>query len=237
MKQIVGLFIVSFSALCLLGIQAALVEQWRLVYEERERQARIKQEVLRLERLVADVDNGFRGYVLMKQAAFLGPMISAEGKIPGVMERLGHLMEPWPELHGHLQVLRDRVTELLDTKRRLTMELEQGGEEEVLAYIRGGDGLAMAKTLALAFQNLDQRLVRRERDRDRKDAEDIEWVRWALTATATAGFLWGLGLGRATRRTAATPAPRHASLPRQHRFGESQDATAPAVPLTLRARE
>lgn len=159
----------------------------------------------------------------MKQAAFLGPMVSAEGMIPGVMERLGHLTESWPELQGHIQVLRDRVTELLDTKRRLTLDLERGKEDDVLAYIRGGDGLAMAKTLALAFQDLDQRLTRRERDRERQQTEAIDWARWGLTATATVGFLWGLGLGRAANRPAPIPAPRRALLSRQDGLGESQD--------------
>jgi CHASE3 domain sensor protein len=220
-QKIIGLFMVSLSALCLLGVQAVLVEQWRMVYEERERQARIKQEVLRLERLVADVDNGFRGYVLMKQAAFLGPMVSAEGTIPGVVERLGQLTESWPELQGRVQVLRDRVTELLDTKRRLMLDLERGQEDEVLAYISGGEGLALAKTIALAFQDLDQKLDRRQRDQ--KTSQKIDWVRWGLTTTATVGFVWGIGLGRAANRMALSPAQSQALRHRQDRLSQSQD--------------
>lgn len=194
MKRFARVFVVLLSALGLIGVQGALMEEWRAIYEERERQAKIKQEILRLERLVADVDNGFRGYVLVNQSVFLGPMVSAEGAIPGVVERLSHLTDGWPELQGRIHVLRDRITGLLDAKRRLTMELENGREDVVLAYIRGGEGVAMAKTLALAFQDFDQRLEKRQKDVQM--GQKIEWVRWGLSLTAVVGFIWGIGVGR-----------------------------------------
>jgi CHASE3 domain sensor protein len=192
---------VTACFLTLIGIQALLVEQWLALHVEREEQTSIKEEILRLERLVADIDNGFRGYVLMKQSAFLGPMIAAEGRIPRLIQGLGRLTEDQPDLKGHIEVLQARVEELLDTKRRLTMELERGQEEAVLAYIRGGEGIALAGTITLAFENLDRKLQARQRDWDQDSGRRIGWVRWGLPLTAIGGVACGISVGRHTARS------------------------------------
>jgi CHASE3 domain sensor protein len=202
-KRSVFLLGVVGCFLAIIGIQALLVEQWLALHTEREEQAYIKQEILRLERLVADIDNGFRGYVLMKQSAFLGPMVAAEGQIPRVLEGLGRLTNDRPDLRGHMNVLQARLDELLDTKRRLTMELERGQEETVLTYIRGGEGLALANTITLAFQNLDRKLQERQREWDRDSARRTGWVRWGLPLTALGGVACGISIGRTTARTRA----------------------------------
>ncbi len=199
--KLFGVLVATVVFVCLLALQTVLVEQWKAIHEERERHARIKQEILRLERLVTDVDNGFRGYVLMKQSVFLGPMIAAEGKIPGVIDGLNRLTEEAPDLQRGVLILNNRVNELLDVKRRLTLDLERGQEDDVLAYIRGGEGLALASTIGLAFQDLHQKLDGRQRDREGKTAQKIEWVQWGLTATVLGGCVFGIGLGRATSRS------------------------------------
>jgi CHASE3 domain sensor protein len=195
------LLAVSVCFLALIGIQALLIEQWLALHAEREEQASIKQEILRLERFVADVDNGFRGYVLMKQPAFLGPMIAAEGRIPRVVEGLGRLTQDQPDLKSHIEVLQARIEELLETKRRLTMELEWGQEEAVLAYIRAGEGIALAGTIMLAFQNLDRKLQERQREWDQDSARRIGWVKWGLPLTAIGGVACGVSIGRHTVRS------------------------------------
>jgi CHASE3 domain sensor protein len=197
------LLTVVVSFLVVIGLQTVLVEQWLALHEEREKQATIKQEILRLERLVADIDNGFRGYVLMKQSAFLGPMVAAEGRIPRVVEGLGRLTKDRPDLRGHIEVLQARLDELLDTKRRLTMELGRGQEEAVLAYIRGGEGLALANTITLAFQDLDRKLQERQREWDRDSARRMGWIRWGLPLIAIGGVACGISIGRTTARSAS----------------------------------
>lgn len=221
MQTFVRVIVVGLSALCLITVQAALVKEWRVIHEERERQASVRQEVLRLERLVADVDNGFRGYMLVKEAGFLGPMVSAEGTIPGVVERLSHLTESWPEVQGRIRVLGERVTELLDTKRRLTLELEYGAGDAVLAYIRGGDGLALAKTIALAFQDLNDKLDKRHNDQ--RAIRKTEWVQWGLMTTAAAGLFLGIGVGRSTRYIPRNPASDPGAFRSHHPSTHSQD--------------
>jgi CHASE3 domain sensor protein len=184
--------------LCLLLVERLLVEEWRTIDEDLQRQAWLKEEVRLLERLVVEVDSSFRGYLLAKQSVFLQAMKTADGSIPGVIERVSHLSQGWPDLQGRIEILRARVMDLLDTKRRLAMQAEQGGDEVVLAYIRGGDGLAMAKTLALAFEDLNHKIDMRRGNR--QTADRLEWIRWGLTTTGAVGFLWGIGIGKTTVR-------------------------------------
>jgi CHASE3 domain sensor protein len=221
------LFVVLAAGATLMGllvIQTALLEQWRAIHEERDRQARIKHEVLRLERLVTDVDNGFRGYVLMKQAVFLGPMVAAEGKIPGVVEGLGRMTEEWPGIQGLVRILNDRVNELLEVKRRLTLELERGGEDEVLAYIRGGEGLALANTIALLLQDLSRKLEQQEGDQNRDAAKGVSLVRWGLAVTTVGGVVCGIGIGRATTRSGRTMARNREPADQRDCLGQSPAA-------------
>jgi CHASE3 domain sensor protein len=203
-KRIMFLLTAVACVLGLISLQTVLVERWMGLHEEQEQQAQIRQEVLRLERLVADIDNGFRGYILMKQSAFLGPMVAAEGAIPRVGERLGHLTVARPDLQVRLQVLQARITELLESKRRLTMAWERGEDEAVLAYIRGGECLALASTITLAFQDFDRRLQEREREWDRDRARRSGWVRWGLPLTAIGAVVCGISIGRTTSRSRRT---------------------------------
>lgn len=222
MQRWFGWLGVGLSVLCLLMVQRLLVEEWRTIEEDLQRQAWLKEEVRLLERLVVEVDSSFRGYLLAKQSVFLQAMKAADGSIPRVMERVTHLTEGWPDLQGRIEILRARVMDLLDTKRRLVMQAEQGGDEVVLAYIRGGDGLAMAKTLALAFEDLNHKIDMRRGNR--QTADRLEWIRWGLTTTGAVGFLWGIGIGRTTVRTGATG-----------RLSVSDFETAPLLPPRGRA--
>jgi CHASE3 domain sensor protein len=137
----------------------------------------------------------------MKKSPFLGPMVAAEGRIPRVVEELGRLTQGRPDLQGHIEVIHTRVDELLETKRRLTMDLELGQEESVLAYIGGGEGLALASTITLAFQDLDRKLQDRQREWDRDSKRRIGWIRWGLPLTAIGGVACGISIGRTTGRS------------------------------------
>lgn len=205
MQRWFGWLGVLLSVLCVFMVQGLLVEEWRTIDEDLQRQAWLKEEVRLLERLVVEVDSSFRGYLLAKQSVFLQAMKTADGAIPGAMERVTHLAKGWPDLQGRIEILRARVMDLLDTKRRLTTQAEHGEDEVVLAYIRGGDGLAMAKTLALAFEDLNHKIDMRRTSR--QTADRLEWIRWGLTTTGAVGVLWGIGLARTTVRT-TTPTAR-----------------------------
>jgi CHASE3 domain sensor protein len=172
--------------------EAFILKQWRETLEAQHRRSAIREQVLRLHRLTAEVDNGFRGYVLMRQSAFLAPMIAAEAEIPKELQRLANLTESTPALQGSVQILRRRLQELVDTKQRLTLMIDAGEHDAVLAYIRAGDGLALAKTIANVFADLETRIDREFEDADLSRADKQKKTIWQLVATQAGTVLLGV---------------------------------------------
>ena len=139
-------------------IQIPLVWQWHSIHSAQQQHARITEEVLRLQTLTADIENGFRGYVLTKQTAFLHPVVGGEAKVQGILDHLLELTKDLPNLQARVKVLQERIHELIDTKRRLTKQMDNGEQEAVLSYIRFGDGLALSKTIGKAMEDLEIRI-------------------------------------------------------------------------------
>ena len=52
-------------------VQIPLLWQWNTIHQAQHQRNQIKEEILRVQRLTADIENGFRGYVLTNQSAFL----------------------------------------------------------------------------------------------------------------------------------------------------------------------
>ncbi|WP_447600544.1 CHASE3 domain-containing protein [Nitrospira sp. Nam80] len=139
-------------------IQIPLVWHWHSIHQAQQQRTQIKEEVLRLQALTADIENGFRGYVLTKQSAFLHPVVYGEAKVQGVLDHLLDLTKDLPNLLARVKVLQERVHELIDAKRRLTKQMDSGEQEAVMSYIRFGDGLALAKTIEKAMEDLEVRI-------------------------------------------------------------------------------
>ena len=184
---------------CLLGIQAGFISWWQTIHDDRDRHAHIKQELLRLERLIMNVDNGFRNYVLMKDSKFLTDMVDAESAIPGLVDRLSTMTAPWPDLQGQVRDLVGHVNELLQTKRRLSMDFGQGHEEDILAYVTRGEGLALMNTVTLAFRNVERTVDQSDQERRRARDRVRTWTRLALVATTLGTLGIGVNIGRSTR--------------------------------------
>ncbi len=172
--------------------EALLLHQWHETLEAQHRRIAIREQVLKLQRLAADIDNGFRGYALMHQSTFLAPMVAAEAEIPQALQRLSELTEADPSLQGSVQVLRRRLDELVDTKRRLTLKIDAGEQEQVLAYIRAGDGLALAKTIANLFDDLNSKIEREFEDADLSQADKQKETMWKLVAVQAVTVLLGV---------------------------------------------
>lgn len=75
----VGLFVL---------VQIPLLWQWNTIHQAQQQRNQIKEEILRLQRLTADIENGFRGYVLTNQSAFLHPVVSGEARVQDSVEHL-----------------------------------------------------------------------------------------------------------------------------------------------------
>ena len=118
-------------------VQIPLLWQWNTIHHAQQQRNQIKEEILRLQRLTADIENGFRGYVLTNQSAFLHPVVSGEARAQDSVEHLMRLTQDLPNLQARVKVLSNRLRELIDSKRKMTLQVDSGKQEEVLAYIRG----------------------------------------------------------------------------------------------------
>jgi CHASE3 domain sensor protein len=169
--------------------EAFILQQWHQTLEAQQQRSALREEVLRLRRLVADIDSGFRGYALMRQSMFLAPMVAAEAELPQAMQRLSDLTIDMPSLQGGVQVLSRRLDELVDSKRRLTGQIDNGKQEEALAYIRTGNGVALAKTVANVFDDLDMKIEHEFKDADLSQAQKQTKTMWQLVM-AQAGVMF-----------------------------------------------
>ena len=140
-------------------VQIPLVWHWHSLHTAQQQRNQIKEEVLRLQTVTTDIENGFRGYVLTKQSAFLQPVVYGEAKVQSILNHLLELTHDLPSLQARVKVLEERIHELIDTKRRLTKQMDVGEQEAVLSHIRFGDGLALSKTIDKAMEDLEIRIA------------------------------------------------------------------------------
>lgn len=172
--------------------EIVIIKQWHENLETQQRRSAIREELLRIQRLVAEIDNGFRGYALMRQSIFLAPMVAAEAALPQSIQRLTQLTEDRPSLQGGVQVLRRRLDELVATKRRLALQLDNGQQEEALAYVRTGDGVVLSKTIVNLVEDLDAKLAREFGGADSAPADFKITTIWRLVAAQTGAVALGI---------------------------------------------
>lgn len=140
-------------------IQVPLVWQWHAINQAQQERNHIREEVLRLQWLTADIENGFRGYVLTNQTTFLHPVVTGEAKMQDSVDHLLRLTQKLPNLQARVKVLATRLRELIESKRKLTQQIDNGRQDEVLAYIRAGEGLVLSKTIEKAVEDFESRLA------------------------------------------------------------------------------
>lgn len=172
--------------------EAFFLQQWHQTLAAQQQRSALREEMLRLRRLVADIDNGFRGYLLVRQSMFLAPMVAAEAELPQAMQRLSNLTVNRPSLQGSIQILRRRVDELVDIKRQLTLQLDNGKQAEALAYIRTGDGVVLSKTVANVFDDLDLKIEREFKGADLSQEDKHTETMWKLVAAQAGVILVGV---------------------------------------------
>jgi CHASE3 domain sensor protein len=146
----VGLFVLA---------QIPLVWQWHAINQAQQEKHQIREEMLRLQWLTADIENGFRGYVLTSQTAFLRPVVTGEAKVQDSVERLLRLTQKFPNLQARVKIFSTRLRELIESKRQMTLQFDNGKQEDVFSYIRSGEGLVLSKTIEKAVEDFEGRLA------------------------------------------------------------------------------
>lgn len=174
-------------------VQIPLLWQWNQIQHAQQQRNQMKVEILRLQRLTADIENGFRGYVLTSQSAFLHPVVSGEARVQDSIEHLMRLTQDLPTLQARVKILSNRLRELVDSKRRMTLQIDNGKQDEVLAYIRAGEGLVLSKTIEKAVEDFEARIdgefSRVNSDEDSLKERTLQRLLIADVATLILGIL------------------------------------------------
>ena len=173
-----------------------LFEQWRIQQERQLRRSTILMEVLRLQRLVMDVETNFRGYLLTEQPSFLEPINQAESRLDIGMATLTALTADLPGLEAGRGVLFARLKEFIESKQALIAVVGTEKKEQVRLYVRGGSGRALFLTIEKAVGDFEMRVQRGIPLEDMTYEAWMEQARWQLLLVDSLGAILCIVLTR-----------------------------------------
>ncbi|MBS0171362.1 MAG: CHASE3 domain-containing protein [Nitrospira sp.] len=195
--RFIGFLLVATAALAFsfLG-HVWLFEQWRVQQERQLHRSTILTEILRLQRLVIDVETNFRGYLLTEQPSFLEPINQAESRLETGMATLTELTANVPGLQAGRGVLFARLKEFIESKKALIAVVGTDKQEQVRFYVRGGSGRALFLTIEKAVGDFEMR-VQREIPLEAMTYEAwMEQARWQLLFVESLGAILCIALTR-----------------------------------------
>lgn len=191
-KHILKPLTVVVSLTVLILAQISFIEYWEAALDEHLRKVVVEEHVLRLQRLVADVDSGFRGYAITLNPEFLHSVNTAEDRIQPTLRRLVDDLAESPDLQDRVTVLARQLHEHLTIREQLAEQAAAGDRVHVLSYIVRGEGLAVSRATEASFRTF-QALTEHQLTGMGLDEPDFRWgmlqalsVVWAATVLLAA---------------------------------------------------
>ena len=136
-----------------------------------------------LRRLAVDIEDGFRGYVLTQQEAFVAPLTEAESKIGKALSDAKHSLSAI-----QLDLIQTKLNDLLRSKHELIVEIQRGNAGNALEYVRSGEGLRLSEQLRHELRAIEDRLEQRRTALNRR-AEVLSQQTFAGLWVALGGVL------------------------------------------------
>lgn len=118
----------------------------------------VRERVGELRRLAIDIEDSFRGYLLTRRPGFLNPMHEAEARLSEEIRRASSLRKDRFLQRGDMEAIENELNQFLSSKQRLIRKVEQGQFEEVLEYVRTGQGVQLADSLRAQFRHVEDQL-------------------------------------------------------------------------------
>ncbi|WP_455388854.1 ATP-binding protein [Petrachloros mirabilis] len=150
-------------------------------------------EVHQLARLGVDIEDGFRGYVMTQQPAFLTPLTEAETKLDKTLSNANKALAELPGLSISLAPIEQQLKALLQSKHELIADIQGGTADKALAYVRSGEGLRLSDRIRIDIRTVEDRLER-QRQSMSEQAEALSertfvglWI--ALTGVVVLGWI------------------------------------------------
>ena len=138
-----------------------LTQQLLAVQQQRQEIVLAHEHVEVLRRLAVDIEDGFRGYVLTEQSAFLTPLNDAEARLDESFANAGKALAKLPRPTISLVQIERRVRNLLQSKHELIGDIQQGAADKALAYVRSGEGLRLSSQLRQDLRTIEDDLERK----------------------------------------------------------------------------
>jgi len=135
-----------------------IVQQLLSTQQQRHELVLAREHVELLRRLAIDIEDGFRGYVLTQQPAFLAPLTEAESRIDPALASAARLMDGQSGSPDSFELIARQLKDLLRSKHELIADIQRGDTAKALAYIRLGEGLRRSDRLRQDLRAIEDRL-------------------------------------------------------------------------------
>ncbi len=135
-----------------------IVQQLLSAQQQRHELVLAHEHVEVLRRLAIDIEDGFRGYVLTQQPAFLAPLSEAEARVEPALASAGRLLAGLSGFPDSLEPIARQLKDLLRSKHELIADIQRGDMAKALSYIRLGEGLRQSDRLRQDLRAIEDRL-------------------------------------------------------------------------------
>ena len=141
-----------------IAIHLYVVQQLLALQQQRQELMLADEQVHVLGRLAVDIEDGFRGYVLTQQPAFLAPLVEAESKLDQTLSDAAKSLARLSGPPNSLATIEQQMKDLLRSKHELIADIQKGPADKALAYVRSGEGLRLSDLLREGFRAVEDRL-------------------------------------------------------------------------------
>ena len=143
-----------------IAIHLYVVQQLLALQQQRQELMVADEQVHVLGRLAIDIEDGFRGYVLTQQPAFLAPLAEAEAKLDQALSDATKSLAKLSGSPNHLAPIEQQLKALLRSKHELIADIQKGPADKALAYVQSGEGLRLSDLLREDVRTVEDRLER-----------------------------------------------------------------------------
>ena len=141
-----------------IAIHLYIVQQLLALQQQRQELMLADAQVHALGRLAVDIEDGFRGYVLTQQPAFLAPLLEAESKLDRTLSDAATSLARLSSPPNSLATIEQQLKDLLRSKHELISDVQKGPADKALAYVRSGEGFRRSDLLREGVRAVEDRL-------------------------------------------------------------------------------
>lgn len=191
-KVWIVVLVLCLPLLAALAVHVTLVQRLLDVQHLHEQTFQARGQVRILQRLSVDITSAFRGYLLTQQEEFLKPMDEAGSKLEPTIAYTIELIEHVPSLSTDIRGVSKRLAELLESKRVLIRQAQAGRMDEVMRYVRSGQGIALSDSIRNDLQVVEDKLDLHLKSLDEQEARLARQAFWGLLLAVVCGLALGL---------------------------------------------